>query len=471
MNKRDSLKIPQNAKKSFFYAILRILVLIFVVFLVGCGQESGESGSSQYKKRTQISVNNGALEGDEKRLEEQKLINDLFMKKYPNAKIYFDSWQFSPESFMLRMSGGTCTDVVGLFASEATTVIEKKLAADITDLVKSWDKYQYINESVLKPITYEGRIYGLPVGGVGGSYVMTLFYNKEIFKNAGIEKTPDSWEEFVQTAGKLTNREKGIAGFGILGEKGGAGWHFLNWVWQAGGYFEVKENGKWKAVFDSPEAVTALQFIKDLRWKHRVLQEDIMCDNDDLFEYFAAERIAMAIFTPEYLVHLVEKYEMPFEKIGIALLPEGPGGRANQMGGAYNIINPTLPKEKQKLAFTRMTFDYDLETIELRCKILKRQERIFGFGVIPVFHGEYQDKVEAIVDKYRTIPGQKELMRKAVKYVRPEPPYYSQQLYSEFLGPAVQEVLTNQDADPAKLLKSAARDFQRRFLDNVTVKR
>jgi ABC-type glycerol-3-phosphate transport system substrate-binding protein len=372
---------------------------------------------------------------------------------------------------MLRMSGNNCTDVVGLFATEATTVIEKDLAADITDMVKTWDKYQNLNESVIRPITYEGRIYGLPIGGVGGSYVMTLFYNKDLFNEAVIEKPPDTWEELVETAKKLTDRSKGQAGFGILGEKGGAGWHFLNWVWQSGGDFEVKKEGKWTAVFDSPEAVRALQFVKDLRWKHQVLQDDILCDNDDLFEYFSAERIAMAIFTPEYLVHLVEKYEMPFEKIGIALLPAGPGGRANQMGGAYNIINPAIPREKQEWAFKAMTFDYELDTIELKCQTMKRQDRIFGFGVIPVFHGEYQDKVEGIVDKYRTIPGQKKLMREAAKYVHPEPPYFSQQLYSEFLGPSVQEVLTNEKSNPEKLLREAAHDFQSRFLDKITIKR
>ena len=448
---------------------------ILCVFLIGCGG-SGQEAKPQKPAASQkdmivISVNNGALEGEDKRIEEQNLANELFMKKYPGAKTYFDPWQFSPETFMLRMSGGTCTDVVGLFATEATTVIEKGLAADITDLVKSWDKYQYINESVLKPITYEGKIYGLPIGGVGGSYVMTLFYNKDLFKKAGIAKPPDTWEEFVETAKKLTDRTKGHAGFGILGEKAGAGWHFLNWVWQAGGDFEKKENGKWKAVFDSPEAVNALQFIKDLRWKHEALQEDVLCDNDELFEYFSSERIAMAIFTPEYLIHLIEKYEMPFEKIGIALLPAGPAGRANQMGGAYNIINPTISREKKKWAFNLIAFDYELETIELRCQILKRQGRIFGFGTIPVFHGEYQEKVDAIVDKYRTIPGQTEIMREAVKYVHPEPPYYSQQLYAEFIGPAVQAVLTDKNADPEQILKSAAKDFQARFLDNIKIQR
>lgn len=62
-------------------------------------------------------------------------------------------------------------------------------------------------------------------------------------------------------------------------------------------------------------------------------------------------------------------------------------------------------------------------------------------------------------------------MREAAKYVRPEPPYYSQQLYSEYLGPIVQEVITNKDAEPKPMLEEAAENFQKRFLDKIKVVR
>jgi multiple sugar transport system substrate-binding protein len=449
--------------------------LILALSISGCKKPADSVADNGTKKTSgkkiiTITVNNGPLEGEDKRIEEHRRVSALFHKKYPEAQIEASTWQYSPESFIMRVQGGNCTDVVGLFASEAATVVEKKLVIDITDMIEKWEHYKYVNKPVLGPMMSDGRLYGLPVGGVGGSYVMTLFYNKEIFKEAGIEKAPETWEEFIEISKKLTDRSTGRAGFGILGEKGGAGWHFLNWGWQAGGDFEVLKDGKWTAAFGSPEVIKALQFVKDMKWKHNILQDDILCDNDDLFEQFSSGRIAMAIFTPEYLVHLIEKFEMPYEKIGIALLPAGPGGHANQMGGAYSIINPMVSEEMQEWALKSILFEFDLDTIELRCQIMKEQGRIFGFGVIPVFHGEYQDKVEAIVDKYRTVPGQPELMQKAAKYIRPEPPYYCQQLYSEFLGPAVQKVLTDKDADPAKLLKDAADIFQSRYLDKVSDK-
>jgi ABC-type glycerol-3-phosphate transport system substrate-binding protein len=375
------------------------------------------------------------------------------------------------------MSAGTATDVIGVFATEGAKVIENRLASDITSLVEDWELYPYVNTTLLEPFTHEGKIYGVPFGGLGGAYVMTLFYNVEMFKKAGIvdengdPKPPQTWEEFVDTAVKLTDREKGVAGFGILGDADASGWHFLNWVWQSGGEFEKKVDGKWKATFDSPEAIRALQLIKDLRWKHDVLQKNVTANNDDLFELFVSERIAMALFVPEYLFYIVEKLKFPVEKIGITLLPEGPGGRVNQMGGSFLLINPQTPEEKKKAAFKAITYNFDLDFIKAACELRKKQGRLIGIASLPVFTPEYQDKIDAIIDEYRNVPSYSEVMNEAVKHIRPEPPFYAQALYSQYLSPAVQKVLTDENADPEKIMKQGAKDFQMKFLDRIKIKK
>lgn len=450
----------------FFLCFLTLLSIV----LLSCAKEEKPEKVSQ---PITITINNGPQEGDKNRLEEDKMLSEMFHQRYPQAELRSDPWQFTPESFVTRMVSNTCTDMVGLWASFVPNILEKGYALDITDYVRQWDKYEYLIPETLSLVTYKERIYGLPVIVLGGGYVMVLFYNKEMFKEAGLvdengePKPPQTWAEFVEYAQKLTNREKGIAGFGILGETKGGGWHFLNWVWQAGGDFEKKIDGKWTAVFDSPEAVQALQFIKDLRWKYDVLQSNLLATNDDLFEYFVAERIAMAIFTGEYLYYLVEKLKFPLDKIGICLLPAGPAGRANQMGGGYSIINPYVPEEKRQMTFNALVFNYELEVIEARCQLMQRQGRLIGIPALPIFKGEYQKKIDEIIDKYRNVPKYEGVMEKAVKYLRAEPPFYAQQLYGQAIGPAVQAVLTDKNADPAALLKRYAAEFQRRFLDKA----
>ena len=88
-----------------------------------------------------------------------------------------------------------------------------------------------------------------------------------------------------------------------------------------------------------------------------------------------------------------------------------------------------------------------------------------GSPRMPIFIGPYQQKVKVILDKYRNVPYQAEYEENTAQYIRFEPPIYCQQLYSEVLSPAVQEVLTNKNAEPQTILHQSARMFQQRFLD------
>ena len=139
---------------------------------------------------------------------------------------------------------------------------ERGYALDLTDLLAQWEYKDQLNEDVLAPFVRDGRVYALPSNG----YIMGLFYNKKLFKEAGLVDSqgegivPANWDEFVETAQKLNNKQKGIAGFGIMGNGAEAGWGFLNWVWQAGGDFQREIDGTWQAVFAEPEAVKALEF-------------------------------------------------------------------------------------------------------------------------------------------------------------------------------------------------------------------
>lgn len=429
--------------------------------------------------RLLVTANNGALDTDPQRVAEQDLVRRHYERLHPRWSVRFTTWQFSPDSFFAKHLSNTLTDTIGVFATEAVLLADGHMAADITAEVEAWDLAPHLDRKLLQPITRDGRIYGLPNGGANsGFYVMALFYNVRLLKEAGLTDAdgavipPQTWDDFTIYAVRLTDRARGQAGFGILGETGPAGWHFLNWVWQAGGDFEERDaEGNWRAVFDSPEAAAALGFIQDLRWKHDVLQRNVLASNDDLFQMFTSGRIAMAIFTPEYLHYLVDKYGMEFENIGICLLPEGPGGRANQIGGSYSILNRRLTGERKAAAFALLAAEYDLDLVEERMRLLHEQGRRVGIPCIPIFAPEYQDRLDAIVDKYRNVPDLSDLMREAASYVRLEPPVRAQALYNQYLSPAIQEVLVRRDANPQEILRAAARRFQIRELDPANERR
>lgn len=75
-----------------------------------------------------------------------------------------------------------------------------------------------IFETFRKDVTFDGKLYGVPIR-VGAN---CLFYNKKIFKEKGIKEVPKTMEEMIQLAKKLTytrpNGEK-VYGFASIGIK------------------------------------------------------------------------------------------------------------------------------------------------------------------------------------------------------------------------------------------------------------
>ncbi|MBX7246907.1 MAG: extracellular solute-binding protein [Candidatus Sumerlaeaceae bacterium] len=425
--------------------------------------------------RIGVSKNSGAMENDFKRQAEQDLMRRLFEEKFPDATLQFDTWQFSPDTFFAKYNAHTLPYVIGLFATEATLILDKRLSADITEELRAWKLYKHLNPKLLEPISRNGRVLGLPVGGAGaGFYVMTLFCNVPLFKAAGLVDArgrvipPQTWDDFTTYAIRLTDHSRGVCGFGMLGENGGNAWHFLNWAWQAGGDFERRGgDGQWISVFHEPPVIHALEYLRDLRWKHDVLQKNILANNDDIIQMFASGRAAMMFQAPETMQSLIDKYHFPAGDVEIALLPAGPAGRANQIGGAFVIVNRDLEGQRKQRAFDAIVYEHEPDVIEPRLRLLKEQGRRVGLPCVPIFLPEYQEKIDAIVNKYRTVPDQSKLMAQAAEAVRVEPPYRCQTLYSQYLGPAIQEVLINRNADPAKVLQVESRRFQLRELDPI----
>jgi multiple sugar transport system substrate-binding protein len=96
-------------------------------------------------------------------------------------------------------------------------------------------------------------LYGLSYG---------LFYNKQLFKQAGIAAPPKTWSEFVADAKKLTNPAKGQYGVALEGASitENAHWAFILGRQNGGNLFD-KDN---KPTFDSPQNVKGVKDFVDL---------------------------------------------------------------------------------------------------------------------------------------------------------------------------------------------------------------
>lgn len=92
------------------------------------------------------------------------------------------------------------TDMFYTAAENKEDVIEKGLAEDISDL----EVFSRIDKKAAATYGNGEEVYAYsPDAWIGG-----IFYNKELFKEAGIQGEPKTWDEFVECCGKL--KELGV---------------------------------------------------------------------------------------------------------------------------------------------------------------------------------------------------------------------------------------------------------------------
>jgi multiple sugar transport system permease protein len=252
--------------------------------------------------------------------------------------------------FLMAMAGGTAPEVItGVPVRTFTTYLEKGFFQEMDRFVAP-DEIESIHPEIRKVIMRDGHIYGLPEA----YYAHCLIYRKAAFVEAGLDpnRGPRDWDEFYKYCRALSRPDEGKFGLGLV-TGWQAGWFWTNFVWQAGGEtIRQRPDGKWEAVYNSPEAIKATEyFCRKLVWgewnrggkryKGVVYKES---DGAKLIEDMGLGRIAMFIGAPIMLnlVPLQQNWGLGPDDIGIAPLPRGPAGKATILGANMDCINVTI---------------------------------------------------------------------------------------------------------------------------------
>jgi multiple sugar transport system substrate-binding protein len=448
------------------------LALLVPLVTASCTPKAGEQtpeagGTSKAPAVIEVRVGNAPSERETEARQRLKLQVELFEKSHPDIKIILDTWTWNPREFAANLEEGEVPDVMAVPATEGHILIEEGYAADITDLMNDWEMGKDFNAAILAPYERNGHIYAVPVHG----YAMGLFYDKKLFRDAGLVDDegepvpPTTWDEFVEAA-KAIKERTGTAGFCMFTTSNQGGWTFINWGWQAGGEFERNVDGRWQAVFDEPPIVDALRFIRDLRWKHDVLQPGRLLDAGRSFALVAAHECGMAMYAPEWFDFVVTQYGGNLEDLGIAILPAGPGGHANLMGGVYQLIRADTAPGVREAAFEWIRWSvFDFEALENAMTLRRETDALVGLPSVPKFKPESETakRERELLAEYGNVPYYQNY-EEAGNYVRPEPPVATQELYAT-LDAVIQVVLADENADPQALLTQATHEFQTQYLD------
>ena len=157
------------------------------------------------------------------------------------------------EKLYTSMTGGSAPDLSVLHSSKQLQFADGSIPLDD---YTSGDPYV---DSIWERTAPTGTHYGLPLG----TFVYGLYYNKDIFEEAGLdpESPPTNYQEFEAAANAITENTDKLA---FNPEPYGAPYNYMftAWVKSAGGEFLNED--KTAAAFDSPAGRSVGQFYRDI---------------------------------------------------------------------------------------------------------------------------------------------------------------------------------------------------------------
>lgn len=398
-------------------------------------------------------------EAVESELTGYQAVVDGFQARYPNVMVDSVVGGYSVEAFAAKIAGGTLEDGFGTFFTEPQSFIRQGILADITDHVSQWDAYaDFVPEAAQVFQDAEGRIFGFPTD----RYALSLSYNRSLFEQAGLDpnRPPTTWEELRETSRQITEGT-GIPGFAFLSTGNQGGWHFTTLMYTYGADPVREEGGRFVAQFNTDAGVQILEYLKALRWEDNSMTEQQLLDQSLAGELLATGQVAMTI--GGIPANLIQQYEADINNYGLGAVPQG-GGNAVLGGGYGYVFNANAAPENVAAAvnwFLYRTFDPAVYEADLRGQI--ERENPVGFPKPPLFTPALEQQRADLVASLANVPV--ELYQPYIDAmqsisVRAEPIGFDVQRMYGSLDPAVQAVLTDENADPRALLDEATANFQ-----------
>lgn len=248
---------------------------------------------------------------------QQKLVNN-FQNKY-GIKVNFQvlSGDYNAK-LKAAITAGTAPDVFYINSDRIREYITAGSLKDLSYLKKvknlGFPKQFYSN------LQYGYNYKGKPYAVVKDVSTLALWYNKDMFKAAGIKRPPATWAQLASDACKLTNKSQKVAGISLSADP--ARW--VAFLLEAGG--SLLNKSQTRATADSKAGRVALKYYTDLARKGCAQRPDQLGAGWN-GEAFGKATAAMAIEGNWMTSFMQQTY--PSVRWGRAPLPKGPKGFGN----------------------------------------------------------------------------------------------------------------------------------------------
>jgi multiple sugar transport system substrate-binding protein len=348
-----------------------LIILMIALIITACGQQTNGSatgsdspagspaaagspattespaaaGSPAPATGEQVTITYGMWAEAQRPVMEQTI--EEFQKQHPNIKVDLQvtPWNNYWDKLRTAAAGGAVNDVLWMNGPNFPFYASR---GQLLDLQPYMDRDQFqadkYPENILNLYTYNDHHYA----GPRDFDTIALFYNKDMFDEAGIPYPDDSWDwnTMLDAAQKLTKApdQWGMVVWPNLQEQ------YLNFLYSNGG--SVLSEDKTTCALDRPEAVQAFQFLVDMIYEHKVSQLPQAMGDDPLI-FFKQGKAAM-ITTGSWRVGQFSDEIQDFEW-GIAPLPKSPNTdeRVSVIHGIGNVVSANTEHPDEAWEFVK----------------------------------------------------------------------------------------------------------------------
>lgn len=457
--------------------IIILCVILSVAIFSGCNTKSLDKDE---QGRTIISVG-GWPSKEGIGLDNMNARKAEFEETNPDVSVVPDFWTFDRKSFYAKAAGNQLPTQYNVAYTEMPEIINSEYSADMTATLSKRGYDDMFNPAVLDVVSQDGKIYGYPYSG----YILGIAFNTEMMSAAGLmeedgtPKQPKDWNELAEFAVQI-KQTTGKPGFVFPSSNNNGGWIFTPVAWSYGvDFMEKDENGKWQATFNTPEAVAALQYVKDLKWKYDVLPSNTLIDGTECYKTFATGNAGMMIGSSAVSQNVVQ-YGMLPDQLGMMGIPAGPARHVTLLGGGVSCVAPDATEDQidASIRWVEASYGYQLtdevkHNTERTIQDALANNELVGIKGFSIWSNESEvvQYTRGLIDSYaNSNPNHVKLYNDFVANcpaeIQQEEPVCAQELYG-ILDSCIQEVLINENADCAELIAKAASDFQVNYLNNL----
>ena len=271
-----------------------------------------------------------------------------FEKDNPGIKlrpIYSGSYQESIAKALTAVKSGDPPVTSILLSTDMYSLIDEDAIVPFDDLIKTTDDRAWLSSfypAFMENSQTGGKTWGIPFQ----RSTIVLYYNKEAFKDAGLDpnRPPGTWTEMAEYAQKLTKRDASgnVTQWGVQIPSSG----FPYWLFQGlaieNGVNLMNAAGT-EVYYDKPEVVGALQYWLDLVNKDKVHPPGIVewgTTPKDFFE----RKVAMMWTTTGNLTNVRSNAKFDF---GVAMLPANKQRGSPTGGGNFYIFKKSTPAQRE----------------------------------------------------------------------------------------------------------------------------